>query len=225
MARTPTTPTPADWRGREPVYAALQPVVNGIARLLFRISIRGFEHLPTDGSALVVANHVSHLDPIVLFSVLTRAGRRPRFLALADLWEITGLGWLLRKGHMIPVHRGEGPEASAHMVSAARAAMDAGQLVVVYPEGRLPRPGQPQRPREGAGRLMLAVDVPVVPVAMAGVPPWTGGLPRLRQPVDVVVGAPLDLTDLRSGQVDRQRARAASSRGLAAFERLTDSLV
>ncbi|MDX1657280.1 MAG: lysophospholipid acyltransferase family protein [Nitriliruptorales bacterium] len=222
MARTPPTPTPTDWRGREPVYAALQPVVDGIARLLFRASIRGFDHLPDTGPALVVANHVSHLDPILLFNVLTRAGRRPRFLALADLWEITGLGWLLRHGHMIPVHRGEGRDASMHMVATARAAMDAGQVVVVYPEGRLPRPGQPQRPREGAGRLMLAVDVPVVPVAMAGVPPWTGGLPRLRQPVQVVVGQPLDLADLRSGEVDRDRARAASSRGLAAFDRLTN---
>lgn len=216
-------PTRAEWQGPEPVYAALRPVVEGAARVLFRIHVEGLERIPGDGPVLLLPNHVSHLDPLVLFSVCGRAGRvRPRFLALADLWEVRGLGLLLREGHMIPVFRGRGEEAARHLQDAGGAALDAGQLVVVYPEGRLPQPGVPQRPRRGAGALALdASGVPVVPVAMLGVPSWTGGLPRLRAPVTVRVGEPLDLRDLRARTRTPDVERAASTRALAAIAELS----
>lgn len=212
-------PTAADWRGREPVYAALQPVVDGLARLLFRLDVDGLDRIPPDGPALLVANHVSHLDPLVLFSLCTRAGRRPRFLALADLWHRPVLGWLLDRGHMIPVFRGTGREAAERMIAGACAALEADQVVVVYPEGQLPRPGQPQRPRRGAGELALATRAPVLPVLMAGVPAWTGRPPRPRVPVTVRVGAPLELDDLRADPVPERELEAAR-RATAAFDRL-----
>ncbi|MDX1620431.1 MAG: lysophospholipid acyltransferase family protein [Nitriliruptorales bacterium] len=227
MARPARTPTPQRWRGREPVYATLQPVVDGLARLLFRVRLEGLERIPREGPALVLPNHVSHLDPLVVFTALTRLGRRPRFVALADLWEKPVLGWVLDKGRMIPVHRGEGRRASEQMVIAACAAMQAGQIVVVYPEGQLPQPGQPQRPREGAGRLALATHAPVFPLAMSGVPRWTGGVPHLRRHVDVAIGAPLALDDLRSTAAhtengpDYTTAIEASRRAMDAIQSLS----
>lgn len=221
LSRVPHVPDAETWARPEPVYAALQPVLDGIARALFRLDIDGLERIPEHGPALLVANHVSHLDPLVLFSVCTRAGRRPRFLALADLWHRPVLGWLLERGHMIPVFRGRGREAAERMIAGARRALDAGQLVVVYPEGQLPQPGQPQRPRWGAGQLALAARDPVLPVAMAGVPPWTGRPPRPRARVRVRIGAPLELEDLRSSPV-ADRELEAARRATAAFERLAD---
>lgn len=199
------------------MYAALQPVVDTVARLLFRIEVQGLERVPRAGPAVLMANHVSHLDPLVLFSVATRADRRPRFLALADLWDRPGLGWLLDAGRMIPVFRGKGQEAVDHMVTAACRALDDGQLVVVYPEGQLPDHDAPQRPRRGAGRLALATSAPVLPVVMRGVPPWTGRPPRPRTPVSVRVGAPLELDDLRGQPISPGTERVASQRAVEAF--------
>lgn len=181
------------WERREWIYPTVGPIVDAVARLLFAIDVDGIHHVPPRGPALVAANHVSHLDPMVLLSVLRRVGRRPRFIALEDLWSVPVVGWLLEHGRMIPVRRGMG---AGPMVGSACAALEAGEVVVVYPEGTLTRPDEQRPPRAGAGLLALRARCPVIPVAMAGVPPYLGRLPRLRHPVDVRVGPPVDLTGL-----------------------------
>ena len=71
--------------------------------MLFR---SGLEHLPTSGPTILVANHVSYLDPLTLGWVASRRGRRLRFLAKAELFDRRVLGTLLRWAHQIPVARG-----------------------------------------------------------------------------------------------------------------------
>lgn len=197
----------AYWTRPEVAYPVLGPVAAAVARVLFSIQVRGLDRLPRDGPALVAANHVSHLDPLVLFSVLHRRGRRPRFIALEDLWAVPVVGWLLDHGRMIPVRRGSG---AAPMVASACAALAAGEVVVIYPEGTLapPGPGQPP-PRAGAGSLALQAHCPVIPIAMRDVPPYRGGLPRPRQPVEVRVGHPVEL-DAVASLPDREARRAAA---------------
>lgn len=197
---------PDRWRGREPGYAILHPIVDAIARLLTRIEVRGLEHLPRHGPVVLVANHVSHLDPLVLLSVCRRRGRRPRFLAVSGLWEVPVVGWLLRIGRMIEVQRGGGVEP---MVRAACAALRAEQCVALYPEGTIVPPGEQRPARPGAGLLALRADAPVVPVAMHGVQRWHGRIPRLRQHVEVVVGPPIDVTPWR-GREDRSTQLAVA---------------
>ena len=195
------------WDPPEPIYFLLAPIVDVIARIVARIHVQGLEHLPRRGPVLVVANHVSHLDPLVLFSLLHRRGRRARFVAVSGLWDVPLVGWLLRKGRMIEVRRGAG---TAPMVEAACRALDADQAVVVYPEGTIVSQGVERRGRPGAGLLALAADAPVVPVAMHGVDVWTGRLPRLRHDVRVRVGAPVDFSTW-DGRRDREAGLAASA--------------
>lgn len=215
MSRQPPTSVgPERWRGREWAYPAIAPVVSAAGRVLFDLEVRGLAHVPQRGPVLVMANHVSHLDPIALLMALRRGGRRPRFVALADLWRVPMVGWLLEHGRMIPVRRGAGV---APMVDAACAALEAGEAVVVYPEGQLPVPGEPVRPRVGAGELAARARCPVVPAAMSGVEAYAGRLPRLRQPARVHLGTPVEL-----GPVDEapDAARVAGRRVLDAIHAL-----
>lgn len=201
--RVPRHPGPGRWHGREWAYPLLAPVVSAAGRMLFDLRVQGIEHVPRRGPVLVMANHVSHLDPVVLLMALRRRGRRPRFVALADLWDVPGVGWLLDRGRMIPVRRGAG---AGPMVDGACAALEAGEAVVVYPEGQLPVPGVPGRPRRGAGLLATRARCPVVPAAISGVDPHAGRLPRLRQRATVRLGAPLDLGALPDGDAAASRA-------------------
>jgi 1-acyl-sn-glycerol-3-phosphate acyltransferase len=178
-----------------------------------RLEVHGVGNLPRRGPVLLAANHVSYLDPCVLAAVAHRAGRRIRFLALADLFSKPGLGWLLREGRMIPVHRGRGAEA---MVRAARNALAAGEAVLVYPEGTIPAPGQRVEAQRGAGLLALATSAPVVPVGSWGLERRGRKRPPLRRRAAVVFGAPLDFE--QSGpQPDRRAQQEAAAALLEAI--------
>jgi 1-acyl-sn-glycerol-3-phosphate acyltransferase len=164
---------------------------------------------------LLVANHVSFLDPCVLFVVAYRHGRRLRFLALSELFSVPVLGWLLRRGRMIPVARGLNPE---QMVYDACVALEAGQAVLVYPEGTIPSPGAAARGRAGAGSLALRTTAPVVPVASWGLErerrtPW----PRRR--AGIAFGPPIDLSRWR-GRADRTTLLESSDAMLRAVRQL-----
>ena len=206
---------PAVWQRPEPLYPILAPVIDLFARVVLDLRVVGGDRLPRRGAVLLVANHVSWLDPPALFVVAHRLGRRLRFVALSTLFDVPVVGWLLRRGRMIAVARGSGTDA---MVREASRALAAGQALLVYPEGTIPRPGSPVGGRPGAGLLALTIDAPVIPLASAGLERgrrWW----RLRRPAVVVVGDPVDLTRWR-GSVDRPAQLEASSALLDAVRAL-----
>lgn len=190
------------------LYRPITALASVVARVLARTEVRGAHHVPRSGPALVVANHISHLDTVVLFSTLRRLGRRPRFAAHAGTWNVGILGWLFEQGGFIQVQHGEGPERFAADVLAF---LDAGELVVVYPEGTIPRSRRDRKARPGAGLAAAATSAPVIPVAMADIAPWTGFPMRLRQPATVTFGAPMPVPRLapdaaRGAQIRTSRA-------------------
>jgi len=180
------------WGRREPAWRLLGPPVDAVGRTLFSVRIAGLEHVPRTGPALVVANHLGHLDPVVLFTTLFgRRGRRPRYLAREELFDDPFVGWWLRRAGALPVVRGHG---SAPVIEVARRAFEAGELVVMYPEGHLAR-GDRLVARPGAGAIALATGVPVVPMGLWGMQPHLPG-PPLRRRAAVEIGAPLDVRRL-----------------------------
>ena len=204
----------ASWEKREPLYPVLAPAIDLVARLVLDLRIVHGERLPRSGPVLMVANHVSFLDPPALFVTGHRLGRRVRFVALSTLFEVPVVGWLLRLGRMIAVSRG-GAQA---MVTEAREALAAGQALLVYPEGTIPPPGASAGGRPGAGLLALSAGAPVIPMASLGL---ERGLPkwRLRRPAVVVIGEPVDLASWR-GRVDRRAQLEASAALLDAVRAL-----
>lgn len=203
----PTAQDPDLWGRPEPLYPLVLPVIDLLVRALFRVEVHGADNLPRRGPLLLAANHVSYLDPGVLATVGYRAGRRIRFLALSDLFAKPGLGWLLRAGRMIPVHRGRGAEP---MLRDARAALEAGEAVLIYPEGTIPAPGVTVEAQGGAGLLALGSSAPVVPVGSWGLERGRSRMPPVRRRAVVVFGEPLDLAHLRVGP-ERAAGREAAS--------------
>ncbi len=161
---------------------------------------RGGEHLPRAGGVLLACNHVSFLDPIEGTAFVLAQDRIPRYLAKAGLWRIPIIGWVLAGGGHIPVHRDRSAPLNAY--SSALAALDRGEVVVVYPEGTFTddADGWPMRGKTGIARMALATGAPVVPLAH-----WGGQqvlrrgrvVPRLlpRKTVQVLVGPPVDLSE------------------------------
>ena len=128
----------------------------------------GMEHIPPTGGVIIVPNHVSHFDPLVVAHYIYDAGRWPRFLAKASLLQVPVLGSFLRKVQQIPVERG-----SVEAVKSLDALVDAlheGGAVVIYPEGTTTREPDlwPMRGKTGAARLALVTGAPVVPMANWG---------------------------------------------------------
>lgn len=195
MARTEHAPL---------VYRALVVVVRMIAPLLTKRRWLGGEHVPERGGAIVVANHIGNYDVITLGDYLIANGRYPRYLGKAEIWKVPVLGWLARQARQIPVerHTARAKDSLQH----ARAALEAGDLVAIYPEGTITKDpdGWPMRARTGAARLALATGVPVVPVGQIGAEHVLGGhqlqfrklFSLRRRPVTVMAGPPVDLTDM-----------------------------
>ena len=129
-----------------------------------RVEVVGLDNVPVAGPLIVVPNHDSQMDPVVVGVALRR--RRPlRFLARAELWDIPGLGPLMSGMRQIPVRRGAGDSAA---MDEAAATLAAGDAICVFPEGRLSR-GEQLRARSGVGRLIRGCpDATVVPCAVQG---------------------------------------------------------
>jgi len=159
----------------------------------------GLENIPATGGVIIVPNHESHFDPLVVAHYIYGAHRWPRFLGKASLWKVPVLGFLLRKVQQIPVERG-----SVEAVKSLDALVDAlneDGVVVIYPEGTTTRQPDlwPMRGKTGAARLALLTGAPVIPMATWGAhtiyDPRTSKLKlRPRTPVSVVTGRPIDLS-------------------------------
>ncbi|MEV6350382.1 lysophospholipid acyltransferase family protein [Actinoplanes sp. NPDC051851] len=156
------------------------------------------ENLPPNGPVILVPNHVSHFDPLVVAHYLYKSGRWPRFLGKASLWRVPVIGPLLRQTLQIPVERGS-VEAVKSLDALVRA-LDEGGAVVIYPEGTTTRHPDlwPMRGKTGAARLALLTGAPVVPIATWGpqqvFDPRTEKLKWRRASVTVTTGRPVDLS-------------------------------
>jgi 1-acyl-sn-glycerol-3-phosphate acyltransferase len=122
----------------------------------------GREHLPKQGPLLLASNHRSFLDPFVIGMLV----RRPvYYMAKRELFEKRWQAWILNALGAFPVDRGHGDAAA---MDTARAILERGDCVVVFPEGTRVRSGPLRSPRRGIGRLALETGVPVAPVAVFG---------------------------------------------------------
>ena len=172
-------------------------MVDGILGVLTRRRYHHLQRLPAEGPVVVVANHISLLDPLVIICALRRVGRRATFLAMVEAFSWPVVGWLLRRTE--------------------------GRCVALYPEGRIstePDLRLLPRGRTGAVRLALAAGCPIVPVSQWGAQdllpprrspgqvcrlllgrvsrslrPGSGRVP-LRPRVTVVVGEPITPAEL-----------------------------
>lgn len=183
-----------------------------------RIELIGTERVPAEGGAIVVANHRSYFDATVMSLLIARAGRNARYLGKREIFDVPVLGDLALAVGGIRVDRATG---SDDPLDEAVAALEAGEIVTIMPQGTIPRGHaffDPElRGRWGAARMAAAARVPVIPVGLWGtdrVWPRNARLPRLRVDdpplVTATVGEPVALHH-RSTDADTKRIMAAIS--------------
>jgi 1-acyl-sn-glycerol-3-phosphate acyltransferase len=194
------------------VWRVLLVLARAIVWPVARLRVSGAVPAPLRGGPLILAvNHVSPFDPVVMMAACGRSGVAPRFMATGGVFRAPVLGWVMRRCGHIRVDRRTAAVAQA--LPAAAAALAAGSVVLVYPEGRIGLDPQmwPERGKTGTARLALSSGAAVVPVAQWGaheVVPYTaprGVWPSLwralwRRPVVWVrFGAPVDLSGVDAG--------------------------
>jgi 1-acyl-sn-glycerol-3-phosphate acyltransferase len=194
------------------VFAVLYAPVS----LLVKVRYRHIERMPQDGPAILVVNHVSHVDPLLVAKLVLDAARVPRVLAKESIFAVPVVGAAMRGMGHIPVRRGS--VDARESLAAATAALSAGRVLVLHPEGTVTRDpdGWPMAARTGAARLaLLSPDVPVIPVAQWGVQEQIDLyrkrvrlFPRPRHIMSV--GMPVDLSAFAGREPDMATQRAAT---------------
>ena len=169
-------------------------IVSSIARTLWTMRVSGNEHLPAQGGALLVANHISYGDGIALCAKLDRP---VRFLVYRRFFKIPVVGFLLRAIGAIPVAAEDGRRALVASLDAAVEALQRGEIVAIFPEGKLTRSGTMDAFKGGLERIATRAQVPVIPVHLDGLyGTWMSRAPvkqwfRIGRRVTVRVGKPM----------------------------------
>jgi putative phosphoserine phosphatase/1-acylglycerol-3-phosphate O-acyltransferase len=188
--------------GLEP-YHLLRPFVRPSSFPYARFDITGIDNIPSTGGVLLAANHRSYFDVAALALVAARVGRPVRFLAKLEIFDAPVVGTIARALGGISVDRGSGSDQPLH---EAEAALRAGEIVVVLPQGTIPRGAAFFDPvlkgRTGTARLAASTGAVVVPVGLWGTEKvWprsarTPDFTLVRRPpkVTVRVGRPLSLS-------------------------------
>ena len=196
-----------------------------LSHVVYRFRVQGEQQLPTQGPAVLVCNHVSFVDAVLLMA----ASPRPiRFLMDHRIFRVPVLGWLFKLAKAIPVApRQEDPAAYEAAFEAADAVLADGELLALFPEGGITLDGRLQPFKGGVMKILERRPVPVVPMALSGL--WgsffsrvEGGTAMVRpfrrglwSPVRLTVGAALAPQATSPEQLRQQVAALGAASGLA----------
>ncbi|MDX2007185.1 MAG: lysophospholipid acyltransferase family protein [Meiothermus sp.] len=158
-------------------------------RFLFFLKVEGLENIPREGPVIIVSNHMSFVDPVLVGATVPRT---LAYIARADMFKYPVLGWWMRAVNTIPLERGAGDLGA---IKAAIRAIKDGKVFGIFPEGRRSRTGQIEPFKTGAAAIALRTDAVLVPMAIIGSDKaWpVGGFPRPFRPIKVVFGEPIML--------------------------------
>jgi hypothetical protein len=170
-----------------------------LVHTVYRVRKVGLEHLPEDGPCVIVCNHVSYVDAVVIAASI----RRPiRFVMDHRIFRVPVLSFIFRTMRTIPIAPAkEDPAMKDRAFASAKEALEAGEIVGIFPEGKLTESGEMNPFRPGVGQIVAATPVPVIPMALSGL--WGSFFSRSHQGramrrlrgafsrIGLVVGAPI----------------------------------
>jgi len=191
---------------------------------VYRPAVSGVEHVPHDGPAIIVGNHIGFLDSVFMPLVIDR---RVYFLAKSDYFTGRGLrGWITRMFFLgigqLPIDR-SGGKASEASLNSGLEVLARGEILGIYPEGTRSPDGRLYRGRTGVARMILETGVPVIPVVVWGTDkalPIGAKLPKVGK-VGVAFGEPMDFSRYAGLESDRFVLRSVTDEIMYELQRLS----
>ncbi len=195
---------------------AMRFLIWTLTHTMYRVTHESLDRIPEKGAALLVCNHVSYVDALIIGGSVPRP---VRFIMLGRIFDIPVLNFVFRTGRAIPI---ESPRVNADIYERAleeiREGLEAGDLLCIFPEGKLTTNGEIDTFRQGVERILSTTPVPTVPLALQGL--WgsffshKGGTfkntGRIWSRVTIVAGEALDPEGLSA---ETLRAHVARLRG------------
>jgi len=168
-------------------FAMVRKFAKPLIKTIFSVQIEGLENIPDSGSAIMLVNHCSFLDSVIL-GVFPK--RYIWFMAKNSQYKGAFLFWFLRLGRSFPVRR---YNTDIQAVRNAIRIVQQGHILGIFPEGERSWDGRMLPFKEGTMRLVLALGKPIVPVGISGayglMPRWTNSIKRV--PVTIRIGDPM----------------------------------
>jgi 1-acyl-sn-glycerol-3-phosphate acyltransferase len=195
-------------------------IIGFVSRLLWKARIEGVEHLPRTGPFIVVSNHCSNLDPLMMgWATGNQIGRVVHFMAKIEMRRWPIIGWLATQSGVYFVRRGEGDRAAQRFSLQALAA---GKPIAIFPEGTRSRDGRLRAGKPGAALIAMRSGAPVVPAGVRGTQHIFPGRSHWPRPTRVVIrfGEPFRFEAVPAGRLDRDTLATGTERIMAAIEAL-----
>lgn len=184
---------------RSLLWKSLQAIARIWTTLQFELKTYDIKNVPKTGGVMLVCNHQSNLDPIVVAVHL----RRPvSYMAKKELFDKPGLGWLCRALNGFPVERGTADIAALRQ---AIRRLEEGYALNLYPEGTRTQDGQIGTLQKGISLILRKSDCPVIPVAIDGsFQAWPGGRKLFAShPIHVLYGKPMSFKGMDADEILR----------------------
>jgi len=195
-------------------------IIGFVARLLWSARVEGSERIPADGPFILVANHASNLDPLILgWAVGNRQHRLIHFMAKAEMLRWPVLGWLATQSAVFFVRRGEGDRSAQRF---ALEALAAGRPIALHPEGTRSRDGHLKAGKSGAAFLAMRSGAPLLPAGIAGthrIFPGGSSVPNASR-ISIRIGEPFTLPHVPDGRLDRATLATGTERIIGEIEKL-----
>jgi 1-acyl-sn-glycerol-3-phosphate acyltransferase len=205
-----------------PVYRLLRLLVHGINRLLFRTTVEGRDRVPAEGPVIIAPVHRSFIDFFVASEV---TGRKLHYMAKDSLWKRPRFGRFLLSVGAFPVHRGS---VDRDALRRAQRVLDAGEVLVQFPEGERRTGPVVEGLHEGVAFLAARTGATIVPVGIGGsasVMPKGKRIPRPHR-VRLMVGEPIaPPARTGGGRVSRSQLHAVTDELTASMQELYDRAV
>ena len=208
--------------GTNPIYRLLRRLVHGLNRLLFRTTVEGRELVPADGPVIIAPVHRSFIDFFVASEV---TDRKLHYMAKDSLWKNPRFGRFLLSVGAFPVHR---ESADREALRRAQRVLDAGEVLVQFPEGERRSGPEVDGLHEGVAFLAARTGATIVPVGIGGsasVMPKGKRIPRPRR-IHLVVGRPIAPPErTEGGRVSRATLRRTTDQLTESIQELYDRAV
>jgi len=208
-----------DWRSHGSAYEVARLLTAPARRGLVRLDVENPENLPTEGPAIVVANHLSFFDsPLLMFAL----PRPVSVLGKAEYTDHRITKWLFCGSGMIPIRR-ENPADLVRAFAQVGEVLERGEVVGMFPEGTRSRDGLLHRGHSGAAHLALTTGAPLVPVGIIGtdqILPTGARLVRPFRHATISVGAPIHAADAGFTKSTNRARREITDQFMSEIRRL-----